>query len=99
MVTASAPPGTEAESSFKMGMANEDSLAFGLGKQACPARFLAVNQMKLMLGKLLTGWDITLEKGGQKYVGGRPEMEFYDFSVVAPSEYGMNLRKIERQYE
>ncbi|PSS24957.1 hypothetical protein M430DRAFT_87541, partial [Amorphotheca resinae ATCC 22711] len=49
------------ESAFKMGMATEDSLGFGLGSQACPGRFFAVNQMKLMLAKFLTRWDMTLE--------------------------------------
>jgi cytochrome P450 len=33
------------ESALKMGMATEDSLGFGLGSQACPGRFFAVNQM------------------------------------------------------
>ncbi|KAH8811233.1 cytochrome P450 [Xylogone sp. PMI_703] len=81
------------ESAFKMGMATEDSLGFGLGSQACPGRFFAVNLMKLMLAKFLTQWDLTLEKNGQKYVGGRPKYQYYDFSVVAPSEYGMKLKK------
>jgi cytochrome P450 len=84
------------ESAFKMGMATEDSLGFGLGSQACPGRFFAVNQMKLMLAKFLTRWDMTLEKNGQKYLGGRPKYEYYDFSVVAPVEYGMKLRKYEK---
>jgi cytochrome P450 len=83
------------ESAFKMGMATEDSLGFGLGSQACPGRFFAVNQMKLMLSKFLTRWDLTLEKRGVKYEGERPKYEYYDFSVVAPTEYGMRLRKRE----
>ncbi|KAH9218017.1 cytochrome P450 [Leptodontidium sp. 2 PMI_412] len=80
------------QSAFKMGMATEDSLGFGLGSQACPGRFFAVNQIKLMLAKFLTRWDLTLEKNGVKYEGGRPTYQYYDFSVVAPSEYGMELR-------
>lgn len=83
------------ESAFKMGMATEDSLGFGLGSQACPGRFFAVNQMKLMLSKFLTSWDLTLEKSGIKYEGGRPKYEYYDFSVVAPTQFGMRLRKRE----
>jgi hypothetical protein len=82
-------------SAFKMGMATEDSLGFGLGSQACPGRFFAVNQMKLMLAKILTRWDLQLEKNGIDYVGGRPKYEYYDFSVVAPSEYGMRLMRKE----
>ncbi|OQV11206.1 hypothetical protein CLAIMM_15075 [Cladophialophora immunda] len=82
------------ESAFKMGMATEDSLGFGLGSQACPGRFFAVNQMKLMLSKLLTRWELTLEKDGKEYRGGRPKYQYYDFSVVPPSEYGMKLKKL-----
>ncbi|KAH7372168.1 cytochrome P450 [Cadophora sp. MPI-SDFR-AT-0126] len=81
-----------AQSAFKMGMATEDSLGFGLGNQACPGRFFAVNQIKLMLAKFLTRWDLTLEKNGVEYKAGRPTYQYYDFSVVAPSEYGMELR-------
>jgi cytochrome P450 len=79
------------ESAFKMGMATEDSLGFGLGSQACPGRFFAVNLLKLMLAKLLTRWDLQLEKGGLPYVGQRPKYEYYDFSVVPPSEFGMRV--------
>jgi cytochrome P450 len=82
------------ESAFKMGMATEDSLGFGLGSQACPGRFFAVNQMKLLLAKLLTRWDMALEKNGVKYDGGRPKYEYYDFSVVAPVQYGMRMTRI-----
>lgn len=78
-------------SSLKMGMATEDSLGFGFGSQACPGRFFAVNLIKLMLAKLLTRWDLALEKNGEKWLGGRPKYEYYDFSVVPPSEYGMRL--------
>ena len=82
-----------AESHYNMGMATEDSLGFGLGSQACPARFFATVQMKLMLAKLLLDWDMTLQKNDQTVVGGRPDMEYYDFSVVAPIQYGMKLKK------
>ena len=30
---------------------------FGYGKQACPGRFLAVRQVKLILAKLIDGYD------------------------------------------
>lgn len=81
------------ESALKMGMTTTDSLGFGLGNQACPGRFFAVNQLKLILAKLLVGWDMELEKRGTRYLGGRPKYQYYDFSVVAPSEYGMKLTK------
>lgn len=80
-----------AESTYKMGMATEDSLGFGLGSQACPGRFFAVNQIKLFLSKLLTRWELQLEKNAQPYRGPKPRYAYYDFSVVPPSEFGMRL--------
>lgn len=82
------------ESALKMGMATEDSLGFGLGSQACPGRFFAVNQMKLMLAKLLTRWDLALEKDGKEYNGPRPKYEYNDFSVVPPANFGLRLKKV-----
>lgn len=84
----------EAESSMVMGMSTIDSLGFGLGNQACPGRFFAVNNMKLIMVKMLTQFELTLEKDGREYVGPRPEMEYNDFSVVAPKSYSLRLRKV-----
>lgn len=82
------------ESAFKMGMATEDSLGFGLGSQACPGRFLAVNQIKLLMSKLLTRYELTFEKNGKVYTGPRPKYQYYDFSVVPPNEFGIRLKKL-----
>lgn len=84
----------DAESSLVMGMSTIDSLGFGLGNQACPGRFFAVNNMKLIMAKILTQYDLTLEKDGVKYTGPRPEMEYNDFSVVVPKSYSLGLMKL-----
>jgi cytochrome P450 len=84
----------ESASSLVLGMSTMDSLGFGLGNQACPGRFLAVNNLKLMLAKLLIGWGLQLEENGQEYRGPRPEMEYNDFSVVPASKYSIRLRKL-----
>jgi ent-kaurene oxidase len=82
-----------AESHYNMGMATEDSLGFGLGSQACPARFFATAQMKILLSRLLAGWDMVLLKNGEIYSGRRPELEYWDFSLKAPMEYGVKLTR------
>ncbi|TFK46494.1 cytochrome P450 [Heliocybe sulcata] len=41
-----------------------DYLPFGHGAHACPGRFFAVNQMKLMIAHLLINYDIELETPG-----------------------------------
>ena len=84
----------DTESSLVMGMSTIDSLGFGLGNQACPGRFFAVNNMKLIMAKMLTQYELTLEKDGMKYTGPRPEMAYNDFSVVAPKNYSLRLRKL-----
>lgn len=84
----------ESASSLVLGMSTIDSLGFGLGSQACPGRFLAVNNLKLMLSKLLLGWEMSLEKDGEEYNGPRPETQYYDFSVVPPSAFSVRLRKL-----
>lgn len=84
----------ESESSLVMGMSTIDSLGFGLGNQACPGRFFAVNNMKLIMAKLLTQYELTLEKDSVKYTGPRPQMEYNDFSVVAPKDYSLRMRKL-----
>lgn len=84
----------EAASSLVLGMSTIDSLGFGLGNQACPGRFLAVNNLKLMMAKLLIGWDLKLEKDGVEYGGPRPQTEYYDFSVLPPSQFCLRLRRV-----
>ncbi|KAJ7870478.1 cytochrome P450 [Mycena olivaceomarginata] len=36
-------------------------LSFGLGRHACPGRFFAVNELKLMLAHILENYDVKLE--------------------------------------
>ena len=79
--------------SLVLGMSTIDSLGFGLGNQACPGRFLAVNNLKLMLARLVTGWDLSLESRGEEYKGPRPIVDYNDFSVVPP-QYQLRLRKL-----
>lgn len=84
----------ESASSLVLGMSTIDSLGFGLGNQACPGRFLAVNNLKLMMAKLMAGWELSLEKNGQKFHGLRPSMEYNDFSVVPPSHLSIRVTKL-----
>ncbi|KAJ4186571.1 hypothetical protein NW767_010801 [Fusarium falciforme] len=84
----------EAASSLVLGMSTIDSLGFGLGNQACPGRFLAVNNLKLMLAKLLVDWDLSIAKDGMEYTGSPPKRECNDFSVVPPQGFNMCVRKL-----
>ncbi|KAL3471087.1 cytochrome P450 [Aspergillus californicus] len=85
---------TEGASALVLGMSTIDSLGFGLGNQACPGRFLAVNNLKLMMARLLAGWELGLERHGEEYRGPRPVIGYNDFSVVPPKEYRLRVRRL-----
>jgi cytochrome P450 len=42
------------------------SLSWGYGRHACPGRFLAANEIKMITGKLLTSYNIKLPDGVDK---------------------------------
>ena len=42
---------------------NEDNLSFGYGRHACPGRFFATNEIKMILARLLLDYDIRLPDG------------------------------------
>lgn len=41
-----------------------DYIPFGHGKHACPGRFFAANELKAMIGHIVTSYDIKLENDG-----------------------------------
>ena len=44
-------------------MTDHNNLAFGYGKFACPGRFYAANEMKMMLALMLICYDIRFPDG------------------------------------
>ncbi|KAJ6629856.1 cytochrome P450 [Mycena sp. CBHHK59/15] len=68
-------------SKYQMAAPDAKFLAFGLGKHACPGRFFAVTEMKLMLAHVLSTYDVKLEQhkydgpGGDVY--GRPPSAWF----------------------
>ncbi|KAF5369084.1 hypothetical protein D9758_002904 [Tetrapyrgos nigripes] len=44
---------------------HENWLLFGAGHHACPGRFFAVNELKLMLSLLILNYDVKFEKEGE----------------------------------
>ena len=51
------------ERHFDMTTTSTESLAFGSGAHACPGRFFAANQTKLMLAYMVLNYDIKFENG------------------------------------
>lgn len=49
---------------FDMTWTSADALHFGAGKHACPGRFFAACELKLMFAHLITNYDMKLAKEG-----------------------------------
>lgn len=56
---------------------SNSSLMFGYGKHACPGRFFAGNEIKLILAKILLEFDLKMPPGAQ----GRYESKSWEVSV------------------
>ncbi|KZT24794.1 cytochrome P450 [Neolentinus lepideus HHB14362 ss-1] len=63
-------------------------LTFGHGSHACPGRFFAANQLKLMLSYLLLNYDIELETPGVM-----PERVWFEESVLPNPRANILYRK------
>lgn len=68
-------------------MTDTDHLHFGHGTQSCPGRFFAVNEMKMMLVRLLTEFDFRFSQGK-----GRPRNFFLDENVFPDPRGKLEMR-------
>ncbi|PSR80516.1 cytochrome P450 [Coniella lustricola] len=62
---------------------NQNSLTFGYGRHACPGRFFAANEIKMLIGHTVLHYDIKLVDGvSDRY----PNLEFAHMSIPDPSK-------------
>ncbi|KAF7537360.1 hypothetical protein G7Z17_g12867 [Cylindrodendrum hubeiense] len=59
----------EASNRWQFTSLNDTNINFGAGKHACPGRFFAGNEVKLVLAYLLINYDIRLKKGEERPKG------------------------------
>ncbi|KAJ9132428.1 Cytochrome P450 [Pleurostoma richardsiae] len=59
------------------------NLSFGYGRHACPGRFFAANEIKMILASVLLRYDVKLVKGSS---GRYPNIEFAHMSIPDPSK-------------
>ncbi|KAM5431557.1 hypothetical protein McanMca71_004792 [Microsporum canis] len=64
-----------AEHRHQFATAGPDSLSFGYGPQACPGRFFASNEIKVLLAHLLLNYDFRME-------GNRPQNIIHELTVM-----------------
>ncbi|KAI1874888.1 uncharacterized protein JN550_002317 [Neoarthrinium moseri] len=60
------PAHPENSHKFLFSMTDSSNMAFGYGKYACPGRFYASNEMKLVLAHLLLRYDFKLPAGSKR---------------------------------
>ncbi|KAK0121886.1 hypothetical protein ONS95_010164 [Cadophora gregata] len=72
-----------------------DSLNFGHGNHACPGRFFASNEIKVVLIELLKSWEFRF-KGDLEAQGGaerRPKNMYFDVTCVPNTQAELELRR------
>ncbi len=57
---------------------NEQNLAFGYGRHACPGRFFATNEIKMIVAKMILDYDIKLPHG---------QTEMYEQIEIGPNSF------------
>ena len=75
---------------FQFASPTYDSMQFGFGRDACPGRFFASNQIKIILAYILSHYDIKFEDG----VVGRPKNFMFEVNVLADPTKMVLFKKI-----
>ncbi|KAJ3578612.1 hypothetical protein NPX13_g1957 [Xylaria arbuscula] len=76
---------------FQFASTSYDSMQFGFGNDACPGRFFASNQIKIVLAYILSHYDLRLEDG----VVGRPKNIMFEVNVLADPTAKVLFKKIQ----
>ena len=75
------------EKKFQLTSITKEQMQFGMGRHACPGRWIASHQVKLILAQLLTKYDLGLEPGK-----GRPKTVLFQTNQF-PDPQGQILFK------
>nr|QEG13904.1 steroid 14alpha-hydroxylase [Curvularia lunata]QEG13905.1 steroid 14alpha-hydroxylase [Curvularia lunata]UXP88658.1 steroid 14alpha-hydroxylase [Curvularia lunata] len=62
---------------------NEENLTFGYGRHACPGRFFAANEIKMMITRLILDYDIKMPNGEKERY---PQIEIGKMSIPDPTK-------------
>lgn len=73
---------------FTAGMTNSDSLSFGYGGQACPGRYFAVGEIKMVMARLLSEFEFKLPDGKP-----RPSIMYADENVFMDPSAKLMMRR------
>lgn len=71
--------------SYQYVSVTKENTAFGYGRHACPGRFFAANEIKLIMARILMDFDIRLPPGVQE----RYPNTYGDAAIVYVNEEGL----------
>nr|UOW59931.1 SonI [Paraconiothyrium archidendri] len=72
---------------FTAGQSDPSSLAFGYGGQACPGRYFAVHEIKMLIARLLSEYDFKYPEGKS-----RPATAFADENVFIDTDAKLMMK-------
>lgn len=72
----------------RVGMTHPNNLAFGYGNQACPGRFFAVAEIKLIMARLLYEFEFKFPEGKS-----RPKSQYVNENVFTDQTARIMMRK------
>ncbi|PTB65505.1 cytochrome P450 [Trichoderma citrinoviride] len=75
---------------FQFASPSYDSMQFGFGNDACPGRFFASNQIKIVLSHILSSYDIKFDDS----VKGRPKNFMFEVNVLADPTVKVLFKKL-----
>lgn len=67
-------------------------MGFGYGRHACPGRFFAANEIKLILARLLLDYDVSMPEG----LVGRYENQVFGTAQVPKPNAELRFRRTRR---
>ncbi|KAK5626397.1 hypothetical protein RRF57_002112 [Xylaria bambusicola] len=76
---------------FQFASTSYDSMQFGFGNDACPGRFFASNQIKIVLAYILSHYDFKFEDGAT----GRPKNIMFEVNVLADPTVKVLFKKMQ----
>lgn len=78
------PNGFRTRESYQFVSVTKENTSFGFGRHACPGRFFAANEIKLIMARVLLQFDVRFPEGvGERYPN------FYAGSVSGPDPTGV----------
>lgn len=78
------PNGFRNREQYQFVSVTKENTAFGFGKHACPGRFFAANEIKLIVARILLRYDVRFPAGVEERYP-----NFYFGSVSGPSPSGI----------